>query len=475
MTIRTPFVRPFASALLLALCGVAAASPAPFNYLGELHDGAAPANGVYDLEFALFTAGTGGAQIGQTLCFNDVAITDGRVSLVLDFSQPFNSEQRYLAIFARADSTRALECGASTGFEQVGPRVALESTPVALYAPQALDAANATTAATVGTAAGAQKLGGQPASYYTNAAHLTGTLPSSAITGAYSGPISLTNPANVLAGNGAGLTGITVSQAQSAAVADTSTSADDSDKLNGQPASYYLNAANLTGTVAYQAGTFNQPVQLTSTANVYYGSAANLTKLNASSFTAGFVSDGHISGEYPQQVNISGNSDYFYGDGSQLSVNAANFENQFSFNILDLAKTPRLGETASSMTWGPSSTWVYAGTAFADFNGYSSSTNLDFGGTLVIVWNVSGWTDAANTQFLVAPFLDGVQQGISVPFDINSSYVHQCAMGSIAIPNVGAGPHTVSVRIAKRVNSFGNGNFRADNADTVNWSLFVVR
>jgi hypothetical protein len=56
-----------------------------FTYQGKLTDAGTAANGIFDFEFRLFDATAGGAQIGSTVSRNDVPVTDGIFSVVLDF------------------------------------------------------------------------------------------------------------------------------------------------------------------------------------------------------------------------------------------------------------------------------------------------------------------------------------------------------------------------------------------------------
>lgn len=56
-----------------------------FTSQGRLTDGGAPANGTYDFEFKLYDDPTGGAQIGPTLTKDDVTVSDGLFTVMLDF------------------------------------------------------------------------------------------------------------------------------------------------------------------------------------------------------------------------------------------------------------------------------------------------------------------------------------------------------------------------------------------------------
>jgi hypothetical protein len=166
-----------------------------FTYQGELTDGAAPANGTYDLRFALYDSESGGNQIGPLLCVDDLAITNGRFTVQLDFGSVFDGQQRYLEIMVRADA--GWNCDNSSGFTTLSPRMSLTAAPVASFA---LAAASSTT------------LNGQPATFYTNASNLTsGTIPSARLSGTYSSIVSFSNPSNIFAGNGTGLTNLNAS------------------------------------------------------------------------------------------------------------------------------------------------------------------------------------------------------------------------------------------------------------------------
>jgi len=84
----------------------------------------------------------------------------------------------------------------------LSPRQELTATPSAVFA---------LTAATASSAANALTLGGQPSSFFTNAANLTGTVPSARLSGSYTNALTLSNPANLFVGNGAGITNLSAS------------------------------------------------------------------------------------------------------------------------------------------------------------------------------------------------------------------------------------------------------------------------
>jgi len=152
-----------AAAVLLALCIAAPAQvTTAFTYQGELRFNGAPADGLNDFQFALFDEG--GGQLGPTLCLDDVPVTRGHFTVLLDFGDEYsNHEQRFLEIHIRPDDGTG--CGDASGFEVLAPRQALTAAP---FASSAL------------TAADALRFGGEEAGFYRDASNLNaGTLAAS--------------------------------------------------------------------------------------------------------------------------------------------------------------------------------------------------------------------------------------------------------------------------------------------------------
>ena len=56
-----------------------------FKYQGQLSAAGQPANGRYDLTFALYTESTGGSPAAGPLATNAVAVSNGLFTVVLDF------------------------------------------------------------------------------------------------------------------------------------------------------------------------------------------------------------------------------------------------------------------------------------------------------------------------------------------------------------------------------------------------------
>lgn len=130
------------SFVVLAALPVRAQSTA-FTYQGSLDDAGAPTSGLHDFRFRLFDVASGGAQIGSTLCVDNVDVIEGVFTAQLDFGQQYaTTAQRHLEIDVRRDT--GLTCGDATGFVVMAPRQQLTATPMASHANAAfaLDAAD---------------------------------------------------------------------------------------------------------------------------------------------------------------------------------------------------------------------------------------------------------------------------------------------------------------------------------------------
>ena len=113
----------------IATSSVLAQSTA-FTYQGRLNDGANPANGNYDLRFALFDGATAGTQQGNALTNSPTAVSNGLFTVTLDFGNEFP-----------AGASRWLEIGVRTNggavFNTLAPRQALTPVPYAIFAESA--------------------------------------------------------------------------------------------------------------------------------------------------------------------------------------------------------------------------------------------------------------------------------------------------------------------------------------------------
>jgi trimeric autotransporter adhesin len=156
------------------------AQSSSFTYQGRLNDGAVPANGTYDIQFALYDASSNGTQQGDLLTNSAVTVSNGLFTVLLDFGNQFPGAERWLQIGVRSNAVGS--------FTVVVPRQPLSASPYAITA------ANLT--------------GGVAAS------QLTGTLPIGSLAGGYSNALTLANPGNNFSGNGAGLVGVNAASLQ---------------------------------------------------------------------------------------------------------------------------------------------------------------------------------------------------------------------------------------------------------------------
>jgi len=74
-------------------------SDTAFTYQGSLNDAGSAASGAYNLDFSLWDSLVGGIQIGSTVMFNAVDVTDGLFTVTLDFgADAFDNTARWIEI-----------------------------------------------------------------------------------------------------------------------------------------------------------------------------------------------------------------------------------------------------------------------------------------------------------------------------------------------------------------------------------------
>lgn len=114
--------------LILSLCtalilaGVAHAQTplgTAFTYQGRLTNAGGPATGSFHMDFKLYDAADGGAQVGPTVT-QSVSVVDGLFSAVLDFGAVLDGNQRWVEVTVE---------GAT-----LSPRQELTATPYARFA-----------------------------------------------------------------------------------------------------------------------------------------------------------------------------------------------------------------------------------------------------------------------------------------------------------------------------------------------------
>lgn len=99
-----------------------------FSYQGYLIVKGEPADGFYDFRFRLYDAVSVGTQIGSTVEFDDVPVSEGVFTVDIDVGGPaFDGNPRWLDIGVRSGIS-------ITPYEQLAPRQLLTPAPYAHYA-----------------------------------------------------------------------------------------------------------------------------------------------------------------------------------------------------------------------------------------------------------------------------------------------------------------------------------------------------
>ncbi len=201
----------------LVLAHSALAQGTAFTYQGRLNDGANPANGLYDLQFAIYDAPTSGNLQGNLITNSATTVSNGLFTATLDFGNQFPGAGRWLEISARTNGTST--------FLTLAPRQPLTATPYSIQS------ANAATAASAGSVAAGNIIGALAA----------GQLPASVVTNGATG-VTFTG---TFSGNGFGISNANIGLLSSGAVNWGSFTLTSLLSLSGQPATVI--AADVNG------------------------------------------------------------------------------------------------------------------------------------------------------------------------------------------------------------------------------------
>jgi len=114
--------------LLSAIFGLAFAQGTAFTYQGRLNDGGAPANGTYDLRFAIYdSTNVPGNLIAGPITNSATAISNGLFTVTLNFGTGvFGGNARWLEVAAHTNGV--------TGFVTLSPRQSVVPAPYAITA-----------------------------------------------------------------------------------------------------------------------------------------------------------------------------------------------------------------------------------------------------------------------------------------------------------------------------------------------------
>ena len=119
----------FVSLVLTLLVNYSYSEPidTSFTYQGQLKELGEPAMGLYDVNFTLYDADIGGSQIGDALLLEDVVVSNGLFSVLLDFGDaPFDGNIYWLQLEVKPRDVN--------NFTTLTPRQEINPAPYAVYA-----------------------------------------------------------------------------------------------------------------------------------------------------------------------------------------------------------------------------------------------------------------------------------------------------------------------------------------------------
>ena len=307
-----------AIAILNPQLTTARAQGTAFTYQGTLADGGSPANGSYDLIFALFDAVTHGTQQGVTVTNAATPVTNGQFTVTLDFGSAALDLQsgrvpkggtpgRWLELAVSSN-------GANT-FVTLAPRQLITPVPYAIFA---------NTASNLSGTVAADRISGQLQPAQLPATVVFNGQPAVNLGGSFNGGFS-----GAFGGNGAGLNNLNASQLTSGTV-----------PLAQLPSSVVLNGAsgvtlsgafsgdgsglsNVTATVQLPSYVVTNGATGVTLAGTFNGDGGGLTNVNAAQLN-GTLPDAVLSTNVTllNGTNLFGGTNTFAG--VLIATNSAN-------------------------------------------------------------------------------------------------------------------------------------------------------
>jgi trimeric autotransporter adhesin len=129
----------FIALSILASINHVSAQGTAFTYQGQLQNNGGPATGLYDFQFSLSNAPSGGSQIGSTITNLAVGVTNGLFTTTLDFGFVFTGNATWLAMSVRTNGA-----GSYTGLNPLQP---VTPVPYAIFANAASNVSGTVSAA----------------------------------------------------------------------------------------------------------------------------------------------------------------------------------------------------------------------------------------------------------------------------------------------------------------------------------------
>ena len=315
------------SIIVAILAGIqqAGAQGTAFTYQGQLSASGSPANGLYDFQFSLSNAPSGGSQVGNPINLPAVGVTNGLFATTLDFGSVFTGNPVWLAISVRSNAT-----GNYTGLT---PLKELNPTPYSIFANTASNVSGTVPAAQLrGMVSQSVLPGFQSSANYATVGGGTGNTASGQNTTVGGGIGNSASGLDTTVGGGSGNTasGTTFAETVGGGINNTAT---------GQAATVAGGEDNLaTGDFSAVAGGFDNHVGGSSaTAGGGYGNIVN----GAYAFVGGGY--GNTAGGYgatvPGGYNNQANGEYAFAAGQNAQAT-----NQGAFVWAD-SQAPAFGST----------------------------------------------------------------------------------------------------------------------------------
>ncbi len=189
----------------------------------------------------------------------------------------------------------------------------------------------------------------------------------------------LLSPRQALTGAPNAIFSLNAASATTATTATTAATATNATQLNGQPASFYQDAANLTaGTLpsARLTGAYTGALTFSNAGNAFTGafsgSGAGLAALNASNVSTGTLADARLSANVALLAGLqtfSGVKTFsaapaFSAAGSPFSVANTTLVSNLNADLLDGLNSTVFAQLAGTQTWAGANTFSNVGNSF---------------------------------------------------------------------------------------------------------------
>lgn len=150
------------------LFSAALAQGTAFNYQGRLSDNGAPANGIYDVQFALYSTNVAGSNVAGPLTNTATTVSNGLFSAIVDFGPGVYTGANYwLEVAVRTNGGGA--------FMKLSPRQPLTPAPYAVFANTASNLTGVLPVAQLGGTVALQQLPAEVITNNASVANLNGT------------------------------------------------------------------------------------------------------------------------------------------------------------------------------------------------------------------------------------------------------------------------------------------------------------